>query len=253
MTVLLPTKSKMTSKILVFQHVPHEGPGTLESFLESRGAEIERCRLYEPKPFPKNPKAYQWIISMGGPMNVDETDRYHFLAEERNFLREAIGGGIPVLGICLGAQLIARALGARVRQGARKEIGWYPVRFSKESKTDPVFGNCSGQDQMVFHWHGDTFDLPEGAVCLASSHLYENQAFLFGSSVYALQFHLEVTAKMIRDWIEVNQSELHSAGLIAEVPSIHQNTQRYEPGLQAFSRKVYEHLSSVVSLESSIP
>ena len=139
---------------------------------------------------------YDALIFLGGPMSVN--DDLPYLAREMEWIRQAVAQRRPVLGICLGAQLIARALGATVRSNAAKEIGWYDLRFTDAAASDPLFQGLSLE--TVFHWHGETFDLPPGAELLASSELCRNQAFRLGDGVYGLQFHLEVTPEMIADW-----------------------------------------------------
>ena len=135
---------------------------------------------------------------MGGPMSVN--DNLPFLEAELRLIERAVAAGKPVLGVCLGAQLIARALGARVYRNEAKEIGWFPVYWTGECAGDGLFGGLS-EPETVFHWHGETFDLPEGARGLARSDVCRNQAFRFGRNVYGIQFHLEVTPEMIADWV----------------------------------------------------
>ena len=158
-------------KALVFRHVPHEGLGTLEPFLRHSQIAIEYCDLFANHPIPKTSTPYDFIISMGGPMNVDETNRFPFLMAERNFISEAIQSEKPVLGICLGAQMIARALGAPVYPGPQKEIGWYQIQLTEAGRRDPIFQGINELNPEVFQWHGDTFDLPRGATLLASAAL----------------------------------------------------------------------------------
>jgi GMP synthase-like glutamine amidotransferase len=137
------------------------------------------------------------LIFMGGPMSVN--DDLPYIHREIEFIRSAISRRQPVLGVCLGAQLIAKALGARVRANAVKEIGWFPVEFADTAARDPLFQGIEGAE-CVFHWHGETFDLPAGAELLVSSAACRHQAFRFGDRVYGLQFHLEVTPEMIAQW-----------------------------------------------------
>jgi GMP synthase-like glutamine amidotransferase len=141
--------------------------------------------------------------------------------EEDLLIKKAISRGVPVLGICLGAQLIAKAGGAKVWKGSKKEIGWYPVRLTKEGRDDPLFKGF-GEMLTVFQWHGDTFDLPEGGVLLAKNDIY-NQAFKLGSA-YALQFHLEVTGEMISQWLTVYKDEVESMGGLIDVDVILRET-----------------------------
>ncbi|MBI1978393.1 MAG: glutamine amidotransferase [Candidatus Omnitrophica bacterium] len=228
-------------RVLVFRHVPHESLGTIEFFLNPRGFQIEFVDLFLKQPIPKTPQEFDFIIAMGGPMNVDEIDRYPFLKEEREFIKQAIGLGKPVLGVCLGAQMIARALDARVYAGPKKEIGWYPLHLSKEATEDPVFQHLEAKP-TVFQWHGDTFDLPKGAVPLAASDLYPNQAFRFGTSVYALQFHVEVTAEMIQDWLLKGADELKSIQPPVSGKAIIHDARWYEPCLRSLADQIYKKL-----------
>ncbi len=140
------------------------------------------------------------LIVMGGPMGVYEQDRYPFLKRELDYIGKVIAAKKPVLGICLGSQLIAHALGARVYPNKKKEIGWYRVHLTAEGKKDPLMKGGANAPR-VFQWHGDTFDLPKGARRLASSSLCKNQAFRFGNNVYGLQYHLEVDGAMVQDWL----------------------------------------------------
>lgn len=153
------------------------------------------------------------LIVMGGPMGVYEADRYPFLKRERDYIRKVIDAKKPVLGICLGAQLVARALGARVYPNRKKEIGWYRVRLTPTGRKDPLMKG-GPVSPWVFQWHGDTFDLPRGAHRLASSSLCKNQAFRFGAHVYGLQYHLEVDKAMVLEWLDQPgaEEELSSLG-----------------------------------------
>ncbi len=231
-------------KVLVFQHVPHEGLGTIESFLKRSGIAIDYCGLFWESPIPKNSDDYDFVISMGGPMNVDEIDRYPFLRAERMFPSKAIQSGKSVLGICLGAQMIARALHAKVYPGPQKEIGWFPIRLPEAGKKDSVFRNVKDLNPIVFQWHSDTFDLPKGAIPLASSPLFPHQAFRFGKSVYAFQFHIEVTREMIYDWIQKGEEELKTLGRSVSKENIVRGIDKYESSLEELSEKVYEELFS---------
>ncbi len=228
-------------RVLVFRHAAHEGLGTLQNYLRSVSVEISYCDLYQQDPVPQTFEDFDFIISMGGPMNVDETDRYPFLSEERNFLARSIKAGKPVLGVCLGAQMIARALGARVYKGHSKEIGWYPIRFSNQAVNDPVFRSVSSASITVFHWHGDTFELPPGAVRLSSSELYQNQAFRFNNA-YALQFHVEVTSDMVHQWLDLGRQELEAVQPAVSENTIKQDTHKYINSLKQITDKLYRPL-----------
>jgi GMP synthase (glutamine-hydrolysing) len=187
-------------RMLVFQHVPYEILGTLDPLLRDAGFRIRYVNFGRQGDARPDIRRYHGLVVLGGPMNCDETARYPHLATETEAIRTAIERGMPVLGICLGAQLIARALGAQVRGNAEKEIGWYDVSPTPEGLRDPVFGHFSATEK-IFQWHGDTFDIPDGAVHLASSATCRNQAFRYGDNVYALQFHLEVDEPLITRWL----------------------------------------------------
>ncbi len=190
----------------VLQHVPFEGLGSIEAWLAARGAALTYTRFYESSALPAL-DALDMVIAMGGPMSVNDEAELPWLRDEKRFLREAVGLGLPVLGICLGAQLVASALGARVHPGPHKEIGWFDVEAT------PTPGDCFAFPERckVFHWHGETFDLPPGAVRLARSQACENQAFQLGPNVIGLQFHLETTPESAASLIDHCGHELVEA------------------------------------------
>ena len=169
-------------------------------------------------------------VVLGGPIGVYETDRYPFLETELAALKERLAAGRPTLGICLGAQLMAAALGARVYPGGRKELGWSGVRL-----TEAGHGSCLGRlDGLpVLHWHGDTFDLPAGATLLASTDVYANQAFALGPNALALQFHAEADSRRIEQWLIGHTGELSAAGI--DIPALRARSQALGPGLRAAS------------------
>jgi GMP synthase-like glutamine amidotransferase len=183
-------------RVLAFRHVPFEGLGLIEPALRLRRIEVDYADPYQPGTTRPDVGRYDALIFMGGPMSVN--DDLPFLRQEMDFIRQAIAQRQPILGICLGSQLIARAMGATVRRNAAKEIGWNGLQFTPAAADDRLFAGLS--KETVFHWHGETFDLPPGAELLASSNLCRNQAFRAGEHVYGLQFHLEVTPEMIADW-----------------------------------------------------
>jgi len=181
------------TRILAFRHVPFEDIGLIRPALE--GFQIDCADLYR-ESLAADPAAYDALIFMGGPMSVN--DDLPFVHQELAIIRDAAARRQPILGICLGAQLIAKAMGARVYRNPVKEIGWFPVHCTPEAAQDPLFSTLESPLE-VLQWHGETFDLPEGAVHLAWSEDCRNQAFRLGES-YGLQFHLEVTPEMIADW-----------------------------------------------------
>jgi hypothetical protein len=141
--------------------------------------------------------------------------------------------------------MVARALGARVYAGPKKEIGWFPIRFTKEAEKDPVFQSFTSSQPVVFHWHGDTFDLPKGAALLASSQLFRHQAFRFGHHVYAFQFHIEVTPEMIQEWVVKGKNELSSLKPLIAEETILNPILKYEQPLKELAEKVYAPLFTI--------
>ncbi|MGO9230899.1 MAG: type 1 glutamine amidotransferase [Bryobacteraceae bacterium] len=188
-------------RVLAFRHVPFEHLGRIERELVRRGIGIDYADLYQPGAAAPDPSGYDGLIFMGGAMSVN--DGLAYLEREARWIAEAVEARRPVLGVCLGAQLIAKALGAPVYPNAVKEIGWFEIELTAEGTVDPLFAGA-GPRETVLQWHGETFDLPPGASWLASSAACRNQAFRVGSSAYALQFHLEVTPEMIEDWCKLD-------------------------------------------------
>ena len=176
-------------KVHVLQHAPFEGLGAIRGWLDERGAEIGWTKFFAGDALPPI-GGFDLLIAMGGPMSVNDEATLPWLAAEKQFIREAAAKGVRVLGVCLGAQLLASALGSRVYPNRFKEIGWFPVR-AERARTE---GTLRFPDETpVFHWHGETFDLPDGATLLASSEACRHQAFQLGERLVALQFHLEMT------------------------------------------------------------
>jgi GMP synthase-like glutamine amidotransferase len=190
----------VSSPLLVLQHIACEPPAAFEDELRSRGLELLRVELDEGDALP-DWREFPAIVVMGGPMGAYQEDEHPWLAAEKRLLREAVEADVPVWGVCLGAQLLAGALGARVYPGERPEVGLLPVELTSAASSDPVFGDAPTSFPTL-QWHGDTFDLPEGATLLASSPAYPNQAFRIGRS-YALQFHIEVSLELATEWGEV--------------------------------------------------
>ncbi len=200
----------MTRKILSIQNISCETLGTLEDFLESDGYVLDKVLAPE-DPIPQSAIEFSAIILLGGPMSVYEGVPY--LTKEQFLIRDAYRRNVPVLGVCLGSQLIAGALGGTVFRGAKKEIGWYVVKITDKG-LDNLFKGFEQKELGVFQWHGDTYTLPRNAVVLAYSDLYP-QAFKIGSA-YGLQFHLEVTTDIIKVWTEEYREEIRREGIELE-------------------------------------
>lgn len=186
------------------QHVPFEGLGAIEPWLKKAGYRVSGTKFFESSLLP-HPSDIDMLIVMGGPMSVNDEEQYPWLVHEKEFVRQTISADIPVLGICLGAQIIASSLGAKIYSNNNKEIGWFPIEGCVTTGDD-LFTFPPAID--VFHWHGETFDLPSGAVHLARSKGCECQAFQFGKSVLGLQFHLETTPESAKDIIDHCREEL---------------------------------------------
>ena len=191
----------MAREILVLKHIGVEGPGSIGDFFMNTTWDLKTVDLGKGEVLPDSLKNTGAIISLGGPMNVYEEGKYPFLIDEVVFLQRAVKEEIPVLGICLGAQLLARACGAKVSKAPAKEIGWYKIILTKQGREDSLFTALPKEFEM-FQWHEDTFEIPESAVRLAGSGSCPNQAFRVGRNAYGLQFHAEVNPEMVESWIE---------------------------------------------------
>jgi GMP synthase-like glutamine amidotransferase len=195
--------------VLILKNIANEGPGTIEEYLREERISYSIVDLRPGERLP-DVNHFTHLIIMGGPMAVYEMERHSFLREEADFILKAVKSKMHVLGICLGAQMLAHVLGAKVYSGGRKEIGWYQAAITPEGMRDPVMVSLALEgrpEARVFQWHGDTFDIPKGAVRLASSDLFPNQAFRYSNRVYALQFHIEVTPAIVLDWLK-NEKEI---------------------------------------------
>ena len=226
-------------RVLVLQHIACEPPGAYEDVLLERGATIRRVELDEGEPLPEL-DGFDAVVAMGGPMSVNDEGDHPWLVDEKQLIRRAGHEGVPFWGACLGVQLLASALGARVYAGPEPEVGMLPVRLTPEGSADPVLGTLPSEFTTL-QWHGDTLDLPEGAVLLAGSPAYPNQAFRFGRA-YGVQFHLEVSVAMVREWARVPAYGAYLdrvlgpgslAGLILDVAE-------REPELRDHGRRMFE-------------
>lgn len=193
-------------RIHYLQHVAFEGLGSMQQWFVDHDFQISASQLYAGEPLPELCDI-DWLIVMGGPMGVNDEHLYPWLADEKTFIKKAITSGKIVLGICLGAQLIAQVLGAKIAKNPYREIGWFPLQIHEEAG-QTVIGRILQTHPLAFHWHGDTFDIPSGAIPLARSNACDNQGFIYQERVVGLQFHLETTAKSASDLIEHCGDEL---------------------------------------------
>lgn len=189
-----------------FQHVPFEGLGSIEPWMRARGHSLSCTRLHAGE-LPPDPAGYDWLIVMGGPMNIDEHDKYSWLVREKAAIRAALDADKHILGICLGAQLLAQVLGGSVTRNPHKEIGWFPVELHAAARESALFVDFPERFE-AYHWHGDTFSLPPDVIPIARSKACAQQAYIYGSRVVGLQFHLETTAASASDLIENAVDEL---------------------------------------------
>jgi len=212
----------MEKQILIIKQVEQEGPGLIETIFAAHGWGIKVVELSLGEKLPSGFDETGALVVLGGPMNVYEEKEYPFLKEEESFIRKALIEEVPILGICLGAQLLAKTCGARVKKAPQKEIGWYRVEKTGDGKKDTLFND--GPDRIqVFQWHEDTFDVPEGAVLIAEGKDCKNQAFRVGQSAYGLQFHIEVTEDMIRSWFHSGGKEAVDEKILKDTKKIIEN------------------------------
>ena len=212
--------------VLIIKNIITEGPGTIEDFLRKEDFSFKVVELSSGE-VPPSLEDFNSLVIMGGPMGVYEIGQYPHLRIESRIIREAINRDMKVIGICLGAQMIAYCLGSDVYKGPKEEIGWQHIELTGDGIKDLFMRKLAIHPSVgdfwrkfkVFHWHGDTFEIPIGAVLLASSELYKNQAFRYKNNVYGFQFHIEVTKKMIKEWFE-NRPEVNS--IVKETDGIYE-------------------------------
>lgn len=237
-------------KLLVLQHVAHELLGTLNPLLKRAGLRIRYVNFARHPDAQPSLEGYDGLIILGGPMSANDSNRLPHLTTEMKLIERAMKLNRPVLGICLGAQLIARTLGAEVYPNREKEIGWYDVSPTGDAQCDPLL-SAFGESEKIFQWHGETFDMPKSTRHLAFSSLCAHQAFRYEANVYGFQFHLEVDAPMIHRWLRVpdNQKEIASLGGANSLERIHSETPVHIERLTQLSDGVFGEFINLFGIE----
>jgi GMP synthase (glutamine-hydrolysing) len=234
-------------RLLVFQHVAVEPLGTLDALIRARGHRI-RFHNFERHPDTEpEVERYRGLIVLGGPMNVEDQHQRPHLKTELDAIERALEQGKPVLGICLGAQLLAHVLGAPVQRHRNAELGWYEIKMSAEGRSDPVLG-AAGERLPVFQWHSYSYDLPNGATHLARTETCEQQAFRFGNNAYGFQFHLEADEAVIERWLALPtfRAELAAAGLPPDAQSIRAETAKLVAATRRAADAVFNNFLDLV-------
>ncbi|HWE61907.1 MAG TPA: gamma-glutamyl-gamma-aminobutyrate hydrolase family protein [Chloroflexota bacterium] len=232
------------AQIYVLQHVQPETMGTIALGLDAAGHSARTIRIFDGEPVPRNMDGAAGLIVMGGPMGVYERDRYPFLHEEMRLIERALKQEKPVLGVCLGSQLLAATLGADVAPAPQKEIGWYPVRLTEQAPADRLLSDVE-PSFTGFHWHGDAFTLPQGAVPLAGSQLTRYQAYRYGRHAYGFLFHMEVTEQIVTGMVERFADELAGAGVSGE--QIIEGIEEYLPRLESIAEMVFGRWATLIA------
>ncbi|MFZ2385369.1 MAG: type 1 glutamine amidotransferase [Candidatus Omnitrophota bacterium] len=235
--------------ILIIKHIDIEGAGTLEDFFGNAGRSVSVINVSAGVRLPETLAGVEAVVCLGGPMNVYEEDKHPFLIKENSILKKALARRIPVLGICLGAQLLAKACGARVSKSPVKEIGWYKILQTPDAKHDRLFSGLK-EELSVFEWHEDTFELPVGGILLAEGSACRNQAFRVGDNAYGIQFHIEVTPEMIETWISHYTKDGHpSQAAAVEMlrKSREDNNQFYRQ-----ARKIYLNFAEIIGVSRAL-
>jgi GMP synthase (glutamine-hydrolysing) len=229
-------------EVLVLRHVSWEGLGAFEERLDERGVPWRYVDLFAEYPLP-DLRLARALLVMGGPMGVYEVERYPFLSEEISAIGDAVRSGTPTVGVCLGSQLLAAALGAAVKPNpAGKELGWGAIRKTLAAISDPLVGSFQAEE-TVLHWHGDVFDLPENAVPLACSPMTPYQAFRWGSRAWGLLFHVEADPALVRRWLDEPSMRAEAAALDPVLPErLEAEAPRYEARLMHLQEAVLNAL-----------
>lgn len=232
------------SRILYIQNGEHDHPGLFGRVVAENGAALDVVHAWQGEPVPTVPNGWSGIVVGGGYMGAYETEEFPFLKDEMRLIQASHEADRPVLGMCLGAQLIAAALGGKVYPHAHKEIGFHDVYFTLEAESDPLWKGTPHTFQPV-HWHGDTFSLPPDSILLASSKLTPNQLFRAGRSVYGVQFHLEIDLPVLTDMVETDNGWLPTNG-VEPVELLLEATSAL-PKIEPIARKVFTRWTSLLS------
>ena len=213
-------------RIQVLQHVPFDGLGSISPWAAEKGHTVRAYGLFREDSLP-DPEQFDWLMVLGGPMGVYDEAQYPWLVDEKRLIEAAIRAEKTVLGICLGAQLIASVLGKKVTRNPQREIGWFPLKLSQAARQTRLFGSLPNEFP-AFHWHGDTFEIPDGALHLASSAVCANQAYLYGDRVLGLQFHLETTPLAAQALVTHCADELTAGEYIQSPAEILASPEKFE-------------------------
>lgn len=229
-------------RIHYLQHETFEDPGTILEWARERGHTMKGTMVFNNESLPQ-PGTFDMLVIMGGSLSVYEEGKYPWIAAEKQFIKQAIDTRKTVLGICLGAQIIAAALGAKVYKHSCREIGWFPVRLTGEGKKSPVFSGLP-ESFDALHWHGDTFAIPQGAIHLATSEACPNQAFSYGKMTLALQFHIEYSTENRKKMIDNCSNDLAEPGLYVQTPDFILSRNDLFPQLRKFTFRLLDNITA---------
>ena len=231
------------AKIWVLQHHPVEDLGRIAEALEEAALAWQYVRVFQRAPIPSDMKGAGGLVVMGGPESVYQLERYPYLRDEMRLIESALSDNRPILGVCLGAQLLAAVLGASVKRSESREIGWYPVRLTEAAHNDRLMHGLPAEF-IAAHWHSDVFDLPHGAVALASSEMTPIQAFSFGDKAYGLLFHAEITEDRIRQLVNEFAEDLKRVGVDGD--SYLARAPEYMPALSEIGAAVFSRWAAPI-------
>lgn len=230
-------------QVLVLQHAECEAPGLIAQAVERAGGVLKQVHTFKAEAVPEEVRAASGLVIMGGPMGVYEYDRYPFIRNELHLIEDTLKQNKPLLGVCLGSQLLASALGSEVTKGKQKEIGWHRVKLADAAQEDPLWNGVE-RAFMACHWHGDVFDLPTGSTALASSILTPCQAFRYGAAAYGILFHMEFTPDILRGMTTAFKDELREEGLDGD--SILRESETYLPPLHRNANRVFSRWAALL-------